>query len=240
MLLIQFAASGAISGSGSTRASASGEVESTFEINLKFSFRKVFAFGDSCTDTGNAKILGVIKDFVGAVISRAFQAANPNFNFGSRSSNGLLVIDFLCDALNIPPLQPYKAASADFNSGVNFAIAGATSLSGDFFANHRIGHGLLWKGIPLGFQTQIEWFNEFVAQIAASGKSEAECRQEIGNSLIWLGQMGVDDFARVIGSSISMAWLTDITILQISKVLTVCIKNLISRLYPYSTQHTVP
>ncbi|XVF85130.1 hypothetical protein PTKIN_Ptkin17bG0093500 [Pterospermum kingtungense] len=206
---------GSTSGS-SASPSSSGSVEGKIEIHLSFSFRKVFAFGDSCTYTGNAKILGTVKNFVGANIAKAFESANPNFIFSGRSSNGRLVVDFLCDALNISALQPFQAiatnTAANLNWGVNFAVAGATSLSGDFFANHKIGHGLLWKGIPLGFQTQIEWFNEFLANIGFRGKSEEESKQEIENTLIWLGQIGVDDYARVIGSSISLRWLTDITV----------------------------
>ncbi|XWS34661.1 hypothetical protein CRYUN_Cryun21dG0056800 [Craigia yunnanensis] len=65
----------------------------------------------------------------------------------SRLSNGRLVVDFLCDALNISTLQPYKVISANsainLNFEVNFAISGVTSLSSDFFANHRIGDALM-------------------------------------------------------------------------------------------------
>ncbi|KAB2090744.1 hypothetical protein ES319_A03G142700v1 [Gossypium barbadense] len=226
-----FAFSGSFRGSGllsaSTNSGASNNKE--FNINLKANlsgcFSKVFAFGDSYTDTGNARLIGILKSFVGAVLTgRVSQGGNSNFKLGGRSSNGRMVVDFLCDSLNIPTPIPYKAISSDFdfdsNSGVNFAVGGATSLSGDFFVNHKIGHTLMWKGIPLGFQTQIEWFNHFVTRIACKRKTEEECKAEMGKHLIWLGQMGVDDFARVIGSSVSMRWLTDITINHISKILT--------------------
>ncbi|KAK8529334.1 hypothetical protein V6N13_102263 [Hibiscus sabdariffa] len=187
------------------------------KANLSGYFSKVFAFGDSYTDTGNARLLGVLKSYVGGNL-------NPKL-LGDRSSNGRMVVDFLCDSLNVPTLQPYKAISYNEfaikgNSGVNFAIGGATSLSGDFFVNHKIGHTLMWKGIPFGFQTQIEWFNNFVTRIACKGKFEEECKAEVGKHLIWIGQIGVDDFVRVIGSSVSMRWLTDITINHISKILT--------------------
>ncbi|XVF02641.1 hypothetical protein REPUB_Repub04eG0192000 [Reevesia pubescens] len=78
----------------------------------------------------------------------------------------------------------------------------------------------MWKGAPPGFQTQTEWFNKFVRETACMGKSDEECKTEIGNHLIWLGQMGADDFGRVIGSSFSLRWLTDLTIGHTAKLLT--------------------
>ncbi|OMO60351.1 Lipase, GDSL [Corchorus capsularis] len=226
--------SGSSTGSGSSDANASAgggssaeiTASGSFEISFKFSgtFKKVFAFGDSYTDTGNAQILGLMKNFVVAFLTKVFQGINPNLNTAGRSSNGRLVIDFLCDALNISSLQPYKAlganAGANFNSGVNFAIGGATSLSGDFFSKNKIGSNLQWQGVPPGFQTQAEWYNDFLKQMACNGKSVEECKQEMGGHLIWLGQMGVDDYTRVLGSSISMRWLADVTITHISQILT--------------------
>ncbi|OMO81498.1 Lipase, GDSL [Corchorus olitorius] len=226
--------SGSSTGSGSSDANASAgggssaefAASGSFEISFKFSgtFKKVFAFGDSYTDTGNAQILGLMKNFVVAFLTKVFQGINPNLNTAGRSSNGRLVIDFLCDALNISSLQPYKAlganAGANFDSGVNFAIGGATSLSGDFFSKNKIGSNLQWQGVPPGFQTQADWYNDFLKQMACNGKSVEECKQEMGGHLIWLGQMGVDDYTRVLGSSISMRWLADLTITHISQILT--------------------
>ncbi|MBA0793067.1 hypothetical protein Gohar_017500, partial [Gossypium harknessii] len=204
-------------GSGSSKSSS-------LENQFSGTFSKVFAFGDSYTDTGNAQSLGILKDFASAFLSNFFQTIDSNLHFEGRSSNGRLVIDFLCDSLNISLLPPFevasKTSSINEDCGVNFAVGGSTSLSGDFFTNHKITNNLLWQGTPLGFQTQIEWFNQFVTKKACNGETVEQCKEKMGNNLIWLGQMGADDFARVIGSSISLRWLTDITLGQISKILT--------------------
>ncbi|XP_039006856.1 GDSL esterase/lipase At3g48460-like [Hibiscus syriacus] len=149
---------------------------------------------------------------------------HSNLEFNGRSSNGCLVIDFLCDSLNISVLPPFEVASKNpdikENYGVNFAVGGSTSLSSDFFSAHKVSNNFVWQGTPLGFQTQIEWFNQFFTEKACNGKITEQCKAQMGNNLIWIGQMGADDFARVIGSSVSLRWLTDITLDQIFKILT--------------------
>ncbi|XVF18216.1 hypothetical protein REPUB_Repub11eG0002400 [Reevesia pubescens] len=77
----------------------------------------------------------------------------------------------------------------------------------------------MWQGVPQGFHKQIEWYNKYVSDIACKGKTEEECKADMGNSLFWLGQMGINDYDRVLGSTISLRWLRDMTIAHTSKLL---------------------
>ncbi|KDP28305.1 hypothetical protein JCGZ_14076 [Jatropha curcas] len=81
----------------------------------------VFTFGDSNTDTG-AYFSGLGMLF-GAPNGRTY------FNKPSgRLSDGRLVIDFLCESLNINYLTPYlQPLGPNFKYGVNFAFSGAAT-----------------------------------------------------------------------------------------------------------------
>ena len=123
------------------------------QVDYKGCFSKVYAFGGSYTDTGNAYLMGGFQSFIGKIFSM-----NPFGSTGHRQCNGRLVIDFLFDALSMPPLSPYKDSSSNFSNGANFAIAGSTALSSDFFSRFNIGSpgSLMWKSNPESFQTQID------------------------------------------------------------------------------------
>ncbi|XP_024041144.1 anther-specific proline-rich protein APG isoform X2 [Citrus clementina] len=184
-------------------------------------FSKVFAFGDSYTDTGNAYMMGGLQSFVGSLISSLPGHRNL---YGHRQCDGRLVVDFLCETLAIPYLPPYKQASSNFSSGANFAVAGSTAFSHDLFAK-SIGNLLMWKGIPLDFQVQIEWFRRFMREVACKGMSDSECKAEIENALFWVGEIGGSDYARTFGSSISHELLTKLTLGQISKIVKSLLDN---------------
>lgn len=186
-------------------------------IEFKGCFSKVFAFGDSFTDTGNAQLMGGFKSFMGFQFSKFFGSTDKSLS-GYRQCNGRLVIDFLCESLSLPHLQPYKNSSSDFSSGVNFAIAGATALSSDFFTQFKIGHSLMWKSIPESFQTQIDWFHR-----SLSGKDEAACKAELEDALIWIGEMGGNDYARLYGSSIPTQLLTELAVGHVCTLMKVSI-----------------
>nr|POE66019.1 gdsl esterase/lipase [Quercus suber] len=74
-------------------------------VDFKGCFNKVYAFGDSNTDTGNAYYLGALKSFISDLFSQAwspYSSLESSNLSGYRLSNGRLVIDFLCEALHIP------------------------------------------------------------------------------------------------------------------------------------------
>ncbi|KAM3406505.1 hypothetical protein ACQJBY_000545 [Aegilops geniculata] len=85
----------------------------------------VFNFGDSNSDTG------------GMAAAKGWRIAPPEgrafFHHPTgRFCDGRLVIDFLCESLNISYLSPYlKAIGSNYSNGVNFAISGSTTLPRD-------------------------------------------------------------------------------------------------------------
>ncbi|CAK9172380.1 unnamed protein product [Ilex paraguariensis] len=138
----------------------------------------------------------------------------------NRLSDGRLVIDFVCESLSLPPLPPYKDSSANFTHGCNFAIAGSTSLSSDYFIKETLFKNLVWKGIPMSLQTQIDWFTKFRSDIGCKGKDSRSCNAEMENTLFWIGGMGISDYVRTSkGSLISFQSLTDMSISHVSKLL---------------------
>lgn len=175
------------------------------------SFSMVFAFGDSYTDTGNFPLIGNLS----AIFGSTTLGKSSN-----RLSDGCLIIDFLCQSLGLPHLPPYKSNSSDFSHGVNFAIAGATSLTSDSFA--KISNNILSQGARTGMQTQIEWYNQFLTDFC-KGKSKSECAAKMQNVLFWVGEMGLTDYIRTLQSPISLRSVRELCLSDINKVLKVCI-----------------
>ncbi|KAI5065249.1 hypothetical protein GOP47_0019944 [Adiantum capillus-veneris] len=120
-------------------------------------FPAIFGFGDSQMDTGNA---------VSAFPSRfsSPQSYPYGMSYFSTSSDrycdGRLFIDFAAQAAGLPLLHPYlKGFGANFASGANFAVVGATAMNTTFITPFHIG-------------AQVDWFRKFkssVNQALASG-----------------------------------------------------------------------
>ncbi|KAL3650218.1 hypothetical protein CASFOL_006621 [Castilleja foliolosa] len=128
--------------------------------DLKGCFPKVYAFGDSDTDTGNAPLVGT-----------HFQGGNT-YNISGKIPTKL-VIDFLCLALALPPPPSFlRGLSGNSDSGVNFAVSGSTSFSADIFGKNLTS--LFWKGVPENYKTQIDWFNKYLNQAKGTKVNENE------------------------------------------------------------------
>jgi hypothetical protein len=61
-------------------------------------------------------------------------------------------------ALNLPLVSPYMDKAADFSSGVNFAVAGATAL--DRAALLQSGVMMPPASVPL--TSQLDWFKSYL------------------------------------------------------------------------------
>uniref|UniRef100_A0ACD5WNU1 Uncharacterized protein n=2 Tax=Avena sativa TaxID=4498 RepID=A0ACD5WNU1_AVESA len=85
----------------------------------------VFAFGDSNTDTGGTA----------AALGSYFPlpAGRAHFRRSTgRLCDGRLVIDYLCESLNMSYLSPYmEALGSDYSNGANFAVSGSTAVPRD-------------------------------------------------------------------------------------------------------------
>ncbi|XP_043723359.1 GDSL esterase/lipase At1g09390-like [Telopea speciosissima] len=100
----------------------------------------IFNFGDSNSDTG------------GLAAGLGYNITLPNGRtFFRRStgrlSDGRLVLDVLCQSLNISLLSPYMdSLGSDFTNGANFAIVGSSTLP---------------KSIPFALDIQVRQFLHF-------------------------------------------------------------------------------
>lgn len=192
----------------SSPANNNNQDTSTRHNNFVGCFHKVYAFGDSYTDTGNANLL-------------AGHTSSSSANSNNNLCDGHLMVDFLCDAFNLPHLPPFQNTSANFQAGANFAIAGSTILSQDDFSTKKLTNPF-WKGLPMNFQTQIDWFSKFKQQIGCTDKNGKNCQAEMENALFWIGSVGVSDYARIQGSSLTSHWLTQQSVFQVSRLIEVC------------------
>ncbi|KAJ9554479.1 hypothetical protein OSB04_018524 [Centaurea solstitialis] len=172
-----------------------------FQNKYKGTFTSVFAFGDSYTDTGNAQYMG------GLTLSFSGSLSSPygSTTFGKTSNrlcDGRLVIDFLTESLGLPTLPPYQSTSSNFTNGVNFAVAGCTSLATDMIS--KIVRLFLWKGQLLNVWTQIDWFQKYQKTHICNGLDQKACADKLNTALFWIGDIGITDYSRTAGSTLSL------------------------------------
>ncbi|KAL3520372.1 hypothetical protein ACH5RR_018521 [Cinchona calisaya] len=159
-------------------------VASTAEEETICPFQHIYQFGDSISDTGNI----ILK---GGLASRAPSSRFPYgmTSFGKptgRCSNGLLMIDFISRALNLPILDPYLKRNGVFNQGVDFSVAGSTALNTSFFQARNIP--VPQSNTPLS--AQMEWFKDHLKS-SCGGGSTSTCAARLRRSLIMMGEIGV-------------------------------------------------
>ncbi|XP_030458295.2 GDSL esterase/lipase At3g48460 [Syzygium oleosum] len=165
-------------------------------------FKKVYAFGDSFTDTGNTRSASGPSGFG--------HVSNPPYGVTffhrptNRYSDGRLVIDFVTQSLSLPFLPPYRSissSSSDDASGVNFAVAGSTAINHEFFVRNNLSLDIT----PQSILTQLVWFNKYLesregCKAAARGGA---CGGALEDALVWVGEIGVNDYAYTVGSTVS-------------------------------------
>ncbi|ONI04194.1 hypothetical protein PRUPE_6G307900 [Prunus persica] len=110
----------------------------------------IFNFGDSNSDTGG----------LAAGLGYSVNPPNGRTFFGSstgRLSDGRLVIDLLCQSLNVSLLSPYldSLAGSNFSNGANFAVVGSSTIP---------------KRVPFSLNIQVMQFIHFKAIAAAGSK----------------------------------------------------------------------
>jgi len=150
-------------------------------------FRRVYAFGDSFTDTGNTHSTTGPYSF--GYVSSPPYGATFFHRSTNRYSDGRLVVDFLAETLALPTyLPPYLSSNSNSNSsttavGVNFAVAGATAIEHDFFARNNLSIDVT----PQSIMTQLDWFD---AHLRSAGTGE-----RVADALFWVGEIGANDYA---------------------------------------------
>nr|CAB3492493.1 unnamed protein product [Digitaria exilis] len=154
-------------------------------------FRRVYAFGDSFTDTGNTRSTTGPYSF--GYVSSPPYGATFFHRSTNRYSDGRLVVDFLAEELSLPSfLPPYLSSSSSGNSsssnhdvvGVNFAVAGSTAIEHDFFARNNLSFDIT----PQSIMTQLAWFDAHLRRAKAN-------KINVADALFWVGEIGANDYA---------------------------------------------
>ncbi|KAK8604630.1 hypothetical protein V6N13_099562 [Hibiscus sabdariffa] len=178
---------------------ASSSSSATPETNQRRPFNKIYAFGDSFTDTGNTESLTGPNGFV--------HVSNPPYGTTffhhptNRYSDGRLVIDFVAQSLSLPFLPPYRNSKANKTHGVNFAVAGSTAINHEFFVRNNLSLDIT----PESIDTQMIWFNKYLESQGCrdSEPGSDQCREAFDDALFWVGEIGVNDYAYTLGSTVS-------------------------------------
>ncbi|XP_061366258.1 GDSL esterase/lipase At1g09390-like [Gastrolobium bilobum] len=145
----------------------------------------VFVFGDSNSDTGGlASGLGFPINFPNG---RTFFHRSTG-----RLSDGRLVIDLLCQSLNISFLTPYLDAlsGSTFTNGANFAVVGSSTLP---------------KYVPFSLNIQVMQFRHFKARTLELVTSGNLINDEGFRDALYLIDIGQNDLADSFSKNLSYA-----------------------------------
>lgn len=179
-------------------------------------FKRIYAFGDSYTDTGNTESSSGPNAFT--YVSNLPYGSTFFHHPTNRYSDGRLVIDFVSQALSLPFLPPYHDEKANKSSGVNFAVAGSTAIPHEFFVKNNLSLDIT----PQSIQTQLGWFNEFLEEQGCEGAAHVKpggC--SFDDTLFWVGEIGANDYAYTIGSSVPSSTIQELGIKSITSFLQV-------------------
>ncbi|TVU30943.1 hypothetical protein EJB05_22601, partial [Eragrostis curvula] len=149
-------------------------------------YSRIFGFGNSFTDTGNADIF---PPTAGGIDTRPPYGETFFGHPSGRASDGRLLIDFLVEELKVPQPLPYLAGktAADFVLGVNFALSGATALEPESLRSMG-----LMSFVPFSLVNETKWF-EHVVQLL-NNSSAPEQRKITATSFFFVGEMGINDY----------------------------------------------
>ncbi|KAJ0751077.1 putative sinapine esterase [Helianthus annuus] len=186
-------------------------------------FNKIYAFGASYVDTGNTNATtapSIFRYASNLPYGRTFFHRPTN-----RYSDGRLVIDFVAESLSLPYLPPYLNPEADTSSGINYAVAGSTAIEHEFFVENNLPLAIT----PQSLQTQLSWFNKTLEGLncKCAISTSRECRAVFRDSLVWLGQMGSNDYTYTLRSNVSVETIQLLAIDRVTRFLEVIIITLV-------------
>ncbi|GJV17901.1 GDSL esterase/lipase [Tanacetum coccineum] len=180
-------------------------------------FKRVYAFGDSYTDTGNTASVGGANAFT--YVSNLPYGSTFFHHPTNRYSDGRLVIDFVTESLSLPYLPPYRNSKADTSNGVNFAVAGSTAIPYEFFAKNNLTLDIQRQSL----QTQLGSFNKMLddKKCKSAKTTPNECKAVFDDALIWVGEIGANDYAYTVGSDVQSKTIQDLSIRSVNGFLEV-------------------
>lgn len=145
----------------------------------------IYSFGDSIADTGNLLREGPA---VGAFASIGTYPYGQTLRRPTgRCSDGLLIIDYFAMALNLSLVSPYLEKGARFESGVNFAVAGATALD----RSYLLQSGVVMPPASVPLSSQLDWFR---SHLNSTCSSHQDCAKKLSGALFLVGEIGGNDY----------------------------------------------
>lgn len=202
--------------STSSSTTATADATSTTPTPHQHRFSKIYAFGDSYTDTGNTRSTTGPYSF-GYVSSPPYGTTFFHHST-NRYSDGRLVVDFLATDLSLPFLPPYRDRSSNFSHGVNFAVAGSTAIEHEFFAKNNVTIDIT----PQSLMTQLIWFKEYLGGKGCRRIGSLRCQAEMENALFWVGEIGANDYSYSFASSLSPELIRELAVKNVFNFLQVC------------------
>ncbi|KAL3829025.1 hypothetical protein ACJIZ3_017827 [Penstemon smallii] len=148
-------------------------------------FNQIYQLGDSISDTGN--LIREIPIGASSAFSRPPYGETFFKNATGRCSNGLLMIDYMAMAADLPFVPPYKNIDADFRYGVNFAVAGSTTLPYEVLASKNIFSPVTTSSLNV----QLEWMSSYFNSICLNDRN---CGVKLQNALFMVGEIGGNDY----------------------------------------------
>ncbi|KAM6544880.1 hypothetical protein CsatB_025616 [Cannabis sativa] len=183
-------------------------------------FKKIYAFGDSFTDTGNTKSVSGPSGFN--------HGSDPPYGMTffhhptNRYSDGRLVIDFVAESLSLPYLPPYRYVKGNSANGVNFAVAGSTAIDHEFFVKNNLTLDITLQSI----QTQLQWFDKYLEENVGCKAQDVNCKVgDFHDALFWVGEIGANDYAYTIGSTVSGDTIRKLAMISYTQFLTALLKK---------------
>lgn len=185
--------------------------------NVHRPFNKIYAFGDSFTDTGNSRS--------GEGPAGFGHLSSPPYGMTyfrrptNRYTDGRLTIDFVAQSMNLPFLPPYLGlrstngnGTATDTHGVNFAVSGATAIKHAFFVKNN----LTFDMTPQSIETELGWFEKYLETLGTNQKVSL-----FKDSLFWIGEIGVNDYAYTLGSTVTSDTIRTLSISTFTRFLEV-------------------
>ncbi|KAJ6883428.1 hypothetical protein NC652_030607 [Populus alba x Populus x berolinensis] len=136
-------------------------------------FNAIYNFGASLSDTGNQIIE------IPQVWSTKLPYGQAIHKVTGRSSDGLLIIDYIAKSAGLPLLEPYlkyQNATSNLSHGVNFAVGGSTVLSTKFLAEKNISN----DHVKSPLHVQLEWLDKYLQGYCHDAK---DCQEKLASSL---------------------------------------------------------
>lgn len=181
-------------------------------------FKKIYAFGDSYTDTGNTKTSSGPTAF--NFVSNPPYGVTFFHHPTNRYSDGRIVIDFVAEALSLAFLPPFRNPAADWSQGVNFAVGGGTAIRQGFFRKNNITFNIVPQS---SLQAQLARFNKILESKGCIDlkTTPKECKAILDDALIWLGEIGSNDYTCTLGTSFSTKLIQSLAINSVTGFLQV-------------------